>query len=533
MMRRPRLFQPRALVLSAALAAALSGTAFAEARTLVIARDMDINSLDPQHAWCDTCQIFNSSAYESLVTLDKDNKLQPLLAKSWEVNPEQTQITLHLDPAAKFADGSPVEAKDVKWSFERLKNLKTNTTFMVDPIASIEAPDAATIVLKLAAPNSEYLQILASSYMAILNSDVVAANGGLADATAVDKDTAEAWFLTHSAGSAPFVLESYEPNAELRLKKNDAYWGANPAKVPEVVFRQIKDAVAQAQALQSGSVDIAQQIDAETAKSLTGPDVVVENLPSLNFVYLALSPGAKNNKVPLDAKVRAAISAAIDRKSLIDLVVGGAGNEIAVPVAPGFPGADGHKVPEYNVDLAKKLLAEAGHPDGFELESIYPDMNVYGVDFGLMMQKVQQDLSKVGIKVTLSPMPLSNWRDVVNSDGIPLTAVFYAPDFYGTSQFIDYFGLAPGSTWAKRAGGERDPSILNNDMRGIMDAALSAPTAEAAAKKWFEAADIIDNTGIFLPMINPDLILAYRKGVTGVRFSVCCNTPLAEISTGE
>jgi peptide/nickel transport system substrate-binding protein len=530
MTRIPRPLQPRGLVLQAALAALLCGTAFAEPRTLVIARDMDINSLDPHHAWCDTCQIFNSAAYESLVTLDKDNKLQPLLAKSWEVNPEQTQITLHLDPAAKFADGSPVEAKDVKWSYERLENLKTNTTFMVDPIAAIETPDAATVVLKLAAPNSEYLQILASSYMAVLNSDLVAENGGLADATAVDKDTAEAWFLTHSAGSAPFVLDSYEPNSELRLKRNDAYWGSAAAKVPEVVFRQIKDAVAQAQALQSGSVDIAQQIDAETAKSLTGDDVVVENLPSLNFVYLALSPGAVSNKVPLDAKVREAISVAIDRKSLIDFVVGGAGNEIAVPVAPGFPGADGHKVPQYDPERAKALLAEAGHPDGFEIEAIYPDMNVYGVDFGLMMQKVQQDLSKVGIKVTLSPMPLSNWRDQINGDGIPLTAVFYAPDFFGTSQFIDYFGLAPGSTWAKRAGGERDPSILNNDMRGIMDAALSAPTPEEAAKHWSEAAEIINTTGIFLPMINPDLILAYRKGITGLRFSVCCNTPLAEIS---
>ena len=401
MTRIPRPLQPRGLVLQAALAALLCGTAFAEPRTLVIARDMDINSLDPHHAWCDTCQIFNSAAYESLVTLDKDNKLQPLLAKSWEVNPEQTQITLHLDPAAKFADGSPVEAKDVKWSYERLENLKTNTTFMVDPIAAIETPDAATVVLKLAAPNSEYLQILASSYMAVLNSDLVAENGGLADATAVDKDTAEAWFLTHSAGSAPFVLDSYEPNSELRLKRNDAYWGSAAAKVPEVVFRQIKDAVAQAQALQSGSVDIAQQIDAETAKSLTGDDVVVENLPSLNFVYLALSPGAVSNKVPLDAKVREAISVAIDRKSLIDFVVGGAGNEIAVPVAPGFPGADGHKVPQYDPERAKALLAEAGHPDGFEIEAIYPDMNVYGVDFGLMMQKVQQDLSKVGIKVKI------------------------------------------------------------------------------------------------------------------------------------
>lgn len=521
------------LVTSAVMAAALCGSALAESRTLVIARDMDINSLDPHRAWCDTCQIFNSSAYESLVTLDKDNKIVPLLAKSWEINPEQTQITLQLDPAAKFADGSAVESKDVKWTFERLKNIKSSSSFMADPITSIETPDAQTVVLKLAAPNSEFIQILAASYMAVINSDLASANGAVADETAADKDGAENWFLTNSAGSAPFVLSAYEPNAELRLKRNDAYWGANKAQVPEVVIRQVKDAVAQAQMLQSGTVDIAQQIDPETAKSLEGSKVVVEKEPSLNFVYVVLSPGAKGNAVPLTPQVREAISSAIDRKGLIDLVVGGAGSEIAVPVAPGFPGADGHKVPEYNPEHAKKLLAEAGHPDGFEIESIYPDMNVYGVDFNLMMQKVQQDLAQVGIKVKLSPMPFANWRDAVNGDGIPMSAVFYAPDFYGTSQFIDYFGLAPGTVWAKRAGGERDPSIINNDIRGIMDAALAAKTPEEAAKLWFDAAEIINKANIMLPMVNPDLILAYGPDVKGVRFSPCCNTPLAEISNGN
>ena len=519
----------RRLLLSIALAAAACGSAQAAERALVIARDMDINSLDPHRSWCDTCQIYNSSAYESLVTLDKDNKLQPLLAKSWETNPDQTMITLHLDPAAKFSDGSPVESKDVKWTIERLKNLKTNTTFMVDPITAVDVPDASTVILTLGEPNSEYIQILASSYMAILNSDLVTENGGVADATAANKDVAETWMLSHSAGSGPFVLESYEPNAELRLKRNADYWGT-PAHVPEVVFREVKDAVSQAQMLQSGAVDIAQQIDADTAKSLEGTDVVITREPSLNFVYIALSPGAKNNKVPLDAKVREAISIAIDRKGLIDLVVGGAGREIAVPISPGFPGANGHEVPEYNPERAKQLLAEAGYPEGFEIESVYPDMNTYGVDFNLMMQKIQQDLAKVGVEVSLTPVPLSNWRDVINSDGIPLTAVFYAPDFYGTSQFIDYFGLAPDSTWAKRAGSERDPSLVNHEIRGIMNAALAANTREESEKEWYKAASIIHDTGIFLPMVNPDLILAHGPAIKGLRFSACCNTPLAEIT---
>ncbi|TIN70841.1 MAG: ABC transporter substrate-binding protein, partial [Mesorhizobium sp.] len=91
-----------------------------DSKPLVIARNIDLNSLDPHRAFCDTCQIYNSSVYESLLTLDKDNKLIPLLASKWEGNADQSSFTFTLDPAAKFSDGSPVEAKDVKWSWERL-----------------------------------------------------------------------------------------------------------------------------------------------------------------------------------------------------------------------------------------------------------------------------------------------------------------------------------------------------------------------------------------------------------------------------
>lgn len=526
-------FRPRAMVLSLAAAAAVFSLSaqqvFAQEKALVIARDMDVNALDPARAWCDTCQIYNTSVYEQLVTLDKDNKLQPLLAKSWTSNADQTEFTFILDPAAKFSDGSPVEAKDVKWSFERLKNMKGNAAFLADPIASIDTPDAQTVTIKLSAPNSEFLNQAAAGFLGIINSDVAMANGALADETTAEKDTSETWFLSNSVGSGPFVLAAYEPNAELRLARNENYWRTKPA-VPEVIFRQVKDAVAQAQMLQSGEVDIAMQIDPETAKSLEGTSAVVEKVPSYNFVYIALSPGAKATPIDMTPDVREAISIAIDRTSLIDFILGGAGRPLAAPIPLGFPGGDGHAIPEYNPDKAKEMLAAAGHPDGFTLQSIYPDMNVYGVDFNLMMQKIQQDLSKVGVTLELQPVPFANWRETANGDHIPLTAVFFAPDFFGTSQYIDVFGMQEGSVWAKRAGGETIPGIINPRPGELKAAALAAPTAEEANKLWTEAAQEMIKNKIIIPMASPDLILAYGPNVKGVRYSACCNLPLAEIT---
>ena len=96
----------------------------ADAKTLVIARDMDINSLDITRGWCDTCMIYNAAVYDGLLGLDAKNKLVPVIAESWEASADQTTFTFKLNPKAKFSDGSPVEAKDVKWSWERLKNIK-------------------------------------------------------------------------------------------------------------------------------------------------------------------------------------------------------------------------------------------------------------------------------------------------------------------------------------------------------------------------------------------------------------------------
>ena len=526
-------FRPRAMVVSLAVAAAVFGLsvpqAQAQEKALVIARDMDVNALDPARAWCDTCQIYNTSVYEQLVTLDKDNKLQPLLAASWSSNPDQTEFTFKLDPAAKFSDGSPVESKDVKWSFERLKNMKGNAAFLADPITGIDTPDAMTVIVKLASSNSEFLNQAAAGFLGVINSDVAAANGALADETTAEKDTSETWFLSNSAGSGPFVLATYEPNAELRLARNDNYWRTKSA-VPEVIFRQVKDAVSQAQMLQSGEVDIAMQIDPETAKSLEGTPAIVERVPSYNFVYVALSPGAKATGIDMSPEVREAISIAIDRTSLIDFTLGGAGRPLAAPIPLGFPGGDGHAVPEYNPEKAKEILATAGLGEGFTLQTIYPDMNVYGVDFNLMMQKIQQDLSKVGITLELSPVPFANWREAANGDHIPLTAVFFAPDFFGTSQYIDVFGMQEGSVWAKRAGGATVPGIINPRPGELKTQALAAATPEEANKLWNEAAQEMINNKIIIPMVSPDLILAYGPNVKGVRYSACCNLPLAEIT---
>ncbi len=520
-----------ALALAGALGLAAPASALAQdSQPLIIARSMDLNSLDPHRSFCDTCQIYNSSTYETLLTLDAENKLVPLLATKWEADEAQTKFTFHIAPEAKFSDGSPVEAKDVKWSWERLKNLAASPSFLMGGISSIETPDDKTVVATLSAPSSEFLGITAAPYAVIINSDVASAAGAKADGSAATTDNAEQWFLSQSAGSGPYVLEAYEPNAELRLKRNDAYWGKKPA-MGQVVFKQVKDAVAQAQMLQSGNADIAMQVDPETAKTLSDPKITVSSIPSYNFIYVALAPRAKSNKVPLTKEIREAIALGIDQQGVVEFTVGDAGRVIMTPIPLGFPGGDGFEPRAYDPEKAKEKLAAAGQANGLTLEAVFPNMNIYGVDLSLMMQKIQQDLSKINVTVNLQPVPFATWRERANSeDGVAMSAVFYAPDFYGTSQYPDYFAMTAESPWGKRAGTLVDPSLVNAKESELYKAALAAKSGEEAGKLWHELGQEMINDHIILPMVSPDVIFAYRSDLKGVRYSACCNLPLAEIS---
>lgn len=521
-----------ALLLSATLLAGLVGTAMpaqAQETPLVIARDMDINSLDPARTWCDTCQIYVSNVYETLIGLNADNKtLKPRLATSWEASDDQKQLTFHLDPAAVFSDGSPVEAKDVKWSWERLHNIKGGPSFMMDGVKSIEAPDAHTVVVAMEAPNSEFLGILTAPYTGVVNSDVASANGANANADADQSDTSESWFIANSAGSGPYVLAGYKPDDELRFKANPNY-KRGTVGVSEVVIKQTKDAVAQAQLLASGDADIAMQIDPDTAKTIQGDKVSISTVPSYNFVYVAISPGAKGNSVKLSKEVREAIGYALDYNGTIDFTVGGDGKLQAAPIPNGFPGTDGLPTPTQDLAKAKELLDKAGLGDGFEIAAEFPNMNVYGVDLSLLMQKVQQDLAQVNIKVGLTPLEFSVWRDHVRGDGIPLTAVFYAPDYFGSAQYVQYFAMMEGTPWWKRAGGENDPSVTNAREAELLKQALAAPEGEKD-KLFHDIAMEMISDRVIIPLVSPNVVLAHGTSIKGVRYSACCNLPLDEIT---
>src|SRR5690606_3982083 len=156
--------------------------------------------------------IIHKATYQTLVTFPPDSveSVIPNLAKSWEISEDGLTYTFTLDENATFANGSAVTAEDVVFSFNRMKNLTGNPSFLAGGIASVEAPDASTVVLTLSAPDPSILAKLVFGAFSVVSKADVTANGGTDGADAATADTAETWLNNNSAGSGPYVLESWD-----------------------------------------------------------------------------------------------------------------------------------------------------------------------------------------------------------------------------------------------------------------------------------------------------------------------------------
>ena len=505
------------------------------ARELIIARDIDIQTLDPSRSFCDTCQIYLTATYQTLIGIDpNDPTVQvPRIATDWAANADSTEFTFNLNPDAVFADGSPVTSADVKWSWERLANLAGPPSFLMAGYTAIDTPDDQTVVVTFESPNSAFLPIVSAAYMAIINSAVAETDGGAIAAVGADTtDGAEAWFLANSAGSGPYVLASYTDGDSLVLERNENFWGT-PATFPKITIKQVADSTAQLQQLQAGDVDIAMQINVDAMSQIEGdPNLTVQTVDSYNYVYVAFSPGAVGAEGIADAKVREAMKLALDYDGILDVTVGGAGKLQASPIPNGFVGSASLPLPAQDLEKAKALMAEAGYADGFTVEAAYPTVNVYGVDFDTMMQKVQQDLKEIGVELQLLPVEFPQWIDRINAEGIPVTAVYFAPDHTDSSQYVLYFGEVEGGSWANRAGGGESGTPLNNPIEDDLLAQALAADSSTIEGLYTQLGQAMMDDNVIVPLVNPQLVQAYASDITNMHNSACCNLELGLLGLG-
>ena len=456
---------------------ASSETAADEAgsNTVVIAMGSGFSTLDPGYVYEKYPPLIMNACYENLFKFyTNDGAPEPCLADTYEFSEDGLTLTVNLKQDVTFASGNKMTSADVAFSINRCKNLQGNPAFICDTIESIETPDEYTVVFHLTQPDSAFLSKLTYCSLAVLDSQVVKENGGTDAEDAATADTAQSYLNTTSAGSGMYVMTSYIPDQEVVLEKNPNYWG-EATNVDKYIIQIQPDSNTQMMTLSTGDIDVAMNMTDDTMAELEG---------ALNYENFQVICG-EGSTTPY---------------SLIQ---------------SGFMGSKGERTADYtNVEEAKELLAQAGYPDGFDIDLTVCDLDMEGILLSDLAQLVKSDLAQIGINVNIVAEPwAAGYGDAYRDGTLGFTIMYWATDYNDPNVQLEFL---PGASVGVRAGwtAEMDPELA-----AMYEEALSATDNDARIAVLEKIQDAMYEDGPFVFVVQAPAHIAYNDRLDGVAIS--------------
>ena len=376
----------------------------ASAQTVRIANQGDALSMDP-HSLNETLQLsVTGNVYEPLVGRNKDLSLTPMLATSWK----QTSPTVwrfELRKGVQFHDGTPFSADDVVFSLARTQVEGSDMKSYTNDFKEVRKIDSHTVEIETKTPFPILPDVLSLVY--IMSKKWCETNQATVP---VDRRKGVENTASFKAnGTGPFRVRERQPNVRTVFTRNGSYWGKIEGNVTEVVFTPIGNDATRVAALLSGEVDVMEPVPVQdidrvnssaNTRAITGPELRTIFLGMDQKRDELLYSNVKGKNPFKDKRVRQAFYQAIDIKGIKKTVMRGASNPSAQLVGPGINGfqPEMKRLP-YDVEAAKKLMAEAGYPNGFEVSMNCP--NDRYVNDGRICQTVAANLSRINVKINL------------------------------------------------------------------------------------------------------------------------------------
>ncbi|OZI24853.1 glutathione ABC transporter substrate-binding protein GsiB [Bordetella genomosp. 7] len=496
-----------------ALSALTFGGAAYAAKDVVLALSSQAETLDPYNTNTTLTTAVTKSFYEGLFEFDKDLKIRPVLAESYEVAPDGLVYTFKLRQGVKFHDGTDFNAAAVKTNLERVLNRDNRLARynQFNRIDKVEAVDDHTVRITLKEPFAPFINSLAHASAAMISP------------AALEKYGKEIAF--NPVGTGPFVFDGWKQTDYVRGKKFDGYWKKGYPKVDSVTWKPVLENSTRAAMLQTGEADFAYTLPYEQAAQLDKSDKLdVITGDSIVTRYVSFNVQHK----PFDnVKVRQAINYAINREALAKVAFSGYAFPAQGIVPQGV--AYAHKIEPWPYDpkKAKELLAEAGYPDGFEsvLWGGYANSTTQKV-----LQFLQQQLRQVGIKVQVQALEVGQRTEWVQQAPEPAKApvrMYYAGWSASTGE----------ADWALRPllASEAFPPRLNNTAyykNDVVDAniakALRSVDDQEKAQLYKEAQEQIWKDAPWAALVTERTLYARSKKLDGVYVM-----PDGNINTGE
>jgi peptide/nickel transport system substrate-binding protein len=368
------------------------------AGTLVVGLVAEPVNLDPPQVTDLNSNRVGRRVVETLVTFpDESTQVVPGLAESWTISKDGLQYTFKLRRGIAFHDGTPLNAEAVKFSIERQINPNHPAyklgkypfaNYFFGNVKAVEVLSDERVAFLLNEPRASFLAVLTAGAASIVSP------------TAVMKWGPD--YPNHPVGTGPFRFASWDRGQRVVLEKNPSYW-KYPVKVERVIYRPIVEDQARLTELLTGGLDLIVGVPADNVSQLEkNPKITLLKQVGAHVWYL----GMNNQKKPFDDKrVRQALNYAVNKDAIVNDVLKGTGAASKGPVLPGTWGADGAlKAYPYDPERAKKLLAEAGYPNGFTTTLWVPESGS-GMQAPVAMSTVMQsNLKAVGVNVSLQTM---------------------------------------------------------------------------------------------------------------------------------
>lgn len=475
--------------------------------TLVFARGGDSTSLDPITTTEGETFKVTENIFETLLEYGpQDTTIHPGLAKSWTVSKDGLTYTFKLQEGVKFQDGTDFNADAVVFNFDRWMNGDADkfpyyTMFggykkdKGHVIKEVKALDANTVQFVLKRPQAPFLKNLAMSPF------------GIASPTAVKKYGDD--FRKNPVGTGPFKFVEWKQNDSITLEKNPDYWKKGLPKLNKVIFRVIPENTARLNALTNGEVDIMDGLNnSDEATVTSNANLQVVERPSMNIGYI----GFTVNRKPFDNKlVRQALNMAVDKKAIIDAFYGGKAIVAKNAMPPSVEGYN-DSVQEYPYDLekAKKLLAEAGYPNGFKMDLwAMPVARPYMPEAQKVAEVIQESFNKIGVKANIKTEDWATYLADAAKGKFDSFMLGWTGDNGDADNFL-YTLLDKDSI------GANNYSFYSNDkLHDILIKAQTEPDQNKRNDLYNQAQEMIHDDAPWIPLVHSTPLLAAGKDVAG------------------
>lgn len=505
----------RQLVCGLVLAGTLLASQASQAATLRWANDGDANSMDPYTRSETFLLTFTQNIYDPLVRRDRQLKVEPALAERWE-QPDEHTWRFHLRHGVKFQEGQPFTADDVLFSYKRAIGPGSQLNSYFQAVKEAKKLDDYTVDFVTTNPDPIFLEEITNW---VVMSKAWCEEHNATEAADLTKST-ENYATRHANGTGPFILSLREPDRRTVLKNNPDWWDKPEHNLTEVTFNVIGNAATRVAALLSGDVDMIYTVPPQDIERLQRTDGVnLLTTPELRTVFLGfdvtrpelLKSDVKGKNPFQDKRVRQAFYQAIDINAIKLRVMRSQSKPTGLMYGPGVNGwtdTSDTRYP-YDPEASKKLLAEAGYPNGFGVTLDCP--NDRYVNDEAICQAVTVMLARANVKVTLAAQTrLKYFAEISNPDyHTSFYMLGWTPNTYDAhNSLFNLLGTRNGTRGVFNDGG-----WSNKDFDALLDKMSVETDPAKRQQEILDASNIAQTEVATIPLHQQTVVWAAKKSV--------------------